>query len=513
MAVDDAQWLDQPSAEALRFVARRLDAEGIVVVFSLRNGPAAPVTEAGLPEREIVGLDRDAVAAVLAAAGHQVAGNVVDRLCSQTDGNPLAILEVTSQLDDKQLLGHRSIDDPLPVGPSIELIFQRRLAAIPATTRTALVVAAADDTGRMDVLTAGLAYLGGEPSWLGMAARTGLVVIDNGRLQFCHPLARSATYHVASSDQRRTAHYALSTVDVPGIDDATRAWHRAAEPPLPMSRSRRSSSAPPKQQCGGERPVLRPVRFSAPQALLRLRPRRAARLLRAVEGWWLGNDRDAAATAAEEALAIADDPVVRADVVMFRGLAETWGGNAQGAVRMMTAEAEAVVNVDAARATDLLTKAVAACLAGGEMGEARRLGERAMELGARVGGASMVEGQTALASACAFTGDGDLARELAEPLIVLAQGMADVPATGDLLQVAALLALSTEQLDRAEDLLNQVMQIGRTKDRLGLVTYALFLLSEIESRDGRWADAYAHQPAVASSALTPATSSRSWQQR
>ena len=70
--------------------------------------------------------------------------------------------------------------------------------------------------------------------------------------------------------------------------------------------------------------------------------------------------------------------------------------------------------------------------------------------------------------------------------------MADVPATGDLLQVASLLALSTEQLDRAEDLLNQVMRIGRTKDRLGLVTYGLFLLSEIESRDGRWADAYAH---------------------
>ena len=210
-----------------------------------------------------------------------------------------------------------------------------------------------------------------------------------------------------------------------------------------------------------------------------------------MEAWWLGNDRDAAATAADEALAIADDPAVRADVVMFRGLAETWGGNPQGAVRMMKAEADSIVDVDAARATDLLTKAVAACLAGGEMGEARRLGERAMQLGARVGGTSMVEGQTALASACAFSGEGERARELAEPLIVLANGLADVSATGDLLQVAALLALSTEQLDRAEDLLNKVMTIGRTKDRLGLVTYGLFLLSEIELRDGRWADAYA----------------------
>ena len=230
----------------------------------------------------------------------------------------------------KQLLGHRSIDDPLPVGPSIELVFQRRLAALPATTRTALVVAAADDTGRMDVLAAGLAYLGGEPSWLGTAARTGLVVIDNGRLQFCHPLARSATYHVASSDQRRAAHYALSTVDVPGVDDATRAWHRAAAAIAPDEKVAQELELAAEAAMRRGAPSAAPVRFSARQALLRLRPRRPARLLRAVEGWWLGNDRDAAASAADEALAIADDPVVRADVVMFRGLAETWGGNAPG---------------------------------------------------------------------------------------------------------------------------------------------------------------------------------------
>ena len=353
------------------------------------------------------------------------------------------------------------------------------------------MVAAADDTGRMDVVGTGLAYLGGEPSWLGAAARSGLVAIDDGQLQFCHPLARSATYHLASSDQRRAAHYALSTVDVPGVEEATRAWHRAAAAVAPDEKVAHDLELAAEAAMQRGAPSVAGRAFQRAASLTPAPAERAARLLRAVEAWWLGNDRDAAATAADEALAIADDPLVRADVVMFRGLAETWGGNPQGAVRMMTAEAESVVEVDAARATDLLTKAVAACLAGGEMGEARRLGERAMELGASVGGTSLVEGQTALASACAFSGEGERARELAEPLIVLAHGLADVSATGDLLQVAALLALSTEQLDRAEDLLDKVMTIGRTKDRLGLVTYALFLLSEIQSRDGRWADAYA----------------------
>ena len=285
VAIDDAHWLDQPSAEALRFVARRLDAEGIAIVFSLRNGFATPITAADLPEREIGGLDCDATAAVLAAAGHHVAGSVVDRLCSQTDGNPLAMLEVASQLDDKQLLGHRSIDDPLPVGPSIELVFQRRLAPLPATTRTALVVAAADETGRMDVLSAGLAYLGGESTWLGMAARTGLVVIDDGRLQFCHPLARSATYHVASSDQRRAAHYALSTVDVPGVDDATRAWHRAAAAMAP------DENVAHELERAAEAAMQRGAPSAAARAFQRaasLTPAPAAQQRRACCGRWRG---------------------------------------------------------------------------------------------------------------------------------------------------------------------------------------------------------------------------------
>src|SRR5262245_28244480 len=140
--VDDAQWLDDASADALVFVARRLDAEGIVMLFASREGESRRFEARGLPELRLGGLDPAAAAALIEreVAGRALAPGVRDRLVAETEGNPLALLELSSALSQAQLTGTEPLVSPIPVSERVEREFLARVRRLPASTQTLLLV-------------------------------------------------------------------------------------------------------------------------------------------------------------------------------------------------------------------------------------------------------------------------------------------------------------------------------------------------------------------------------------
>lgn len=226
--VDDTQWLDQASAQVLAFVARRLAAERIVLVFGLRDPTDRDVRAFdALPELRLDGLGPKSARALLAAAiGTPVDDVVRDRIVAEARGNPLALLELPKGALPSLLAGGFESPSALSVPRRIEESFQQRSARLPAETQLLLLVAAADPTGDVALLWRAAEHLGIAREMMAAAETAGLVEIDS-RVRFRHPLVRSAVYSAATPPDQRRAHRALAAVTDAQFDPDRRAWHRA----------------------------------------------------------------------------------------------------------------------------------------------------------------------------------------------------------------------------------------------------------------------------------------------
>ncbi|MER7251219.1 AAA family ATPase [Kribbella sp. NPDC000426] len=226
--VDDAQWLDQASVQTLEFVARRLRAEPIAMVFAVRTTDQAPRLT-GLPELTLAGLPAEEAAALLDSAMSVALDNQVrDRVLAEAHGNPLALLELPRQVSATELAFGPTVDavlEPSLVG-RLEAGFQRQLEALAPQTRTVFLLAAAEPAGDVDVLRRAAQRLGLGDDALATAATVDLLELRH-QVEFRHPLVRSTVYRAASPEERRTAHEALAEVTDPQEAPDLRAWHRA----------------------------------------------------------------------------------------------------------------------------------------------------------------------------------------------------------------------------------------------------------------------------------------------
>jgi DNA-binding CsgD family transcriptional regulator len=222
--VDDEQWLDQASAQALGFVARRVAADPVGLVFAARV-PGAEL--AGLPELDVEGLREDHARALLASA---MAGpldrRVRDLIIAETRGNPLALLELPRALAPTELAGGFGFPGAAPLSSRIEDSFRRQLDALPAQARRLLQLAAADPSGDPVLVRRAAGRLGIPVHAAVPAVEMGFVQFGF-QVRFRHPLARSAAYRSASVQDRLEAHGALAAVTDPSADPDRRAWHRA----------------------------------------------------------------------------------------------------------------------------------------------------------------------------------------------------------------------------------------------------------------------------------------------
>ncbi len=231
--VDDAQWLDQVSVEVLGFVARRLYADRVGILFTVREGEEQAAALAGLPGLVLGGLPREVASELLAvSAAAPVDGRVSVQIVSGAAGNPLALLEVAGALTAGELSGAVPLSWPLRSGGRLEELYLTRMRALPGDTQMMVLVAAADPSGDPTLVVRAAGQLGIDPE-AGEANGTDRLVSWQPRVQFRHPLVRSAAYYVAPPAARRRAHAALAAVTDPAANPDRRAWHLAQAAPGP----------------------------------------------------------------------------------------------------------------------------------------------------------------------------------------------------------------------------------------------------------------------------------------
>jgi DNA-binding CsgD family transcriptional regulator len=373
--VDDAQWLDQVSVQTLAFVARRLMADQVALVFAARESGAEAL--AGLPELVISGLSdgnaRELLESVMVGG---IDPRVRDRIVAETRGIPLALLEVPRNVSPADLAGgfwnsagRRSVGQ-------IEESFLHRIKSLPAETQRLLLVAAAEPLGDAALFLRAAAHLGLPVDALAPAEAAG--VIEFGpRMRFHHPLVRSAAYRAADLTDRRAVHRALADATDPQSDPDRRAWHaaNAAAGPDDAVAAELETSAGRAQSRGG---VAAAAAFLERATALTSEPaQRGARALAAAQG-----KRDAAApAAAHELLAIAElaplSDLQQAQVARLRAqieFARSRGGD-PGAPQLsettpqLLDAARRLENLDDFSARETYLEAFAAIMYAGRLGE------------------------------------------------------------------------------------------------------------------------------------------------
>jgi DNA-binding CsgD family transcriptional regulator len=383
--VDDAQWLDGASADALTFVVRRLDAEGVLMLFGVREGEEATFEAPDVPTLQLEGLDGAAAAQILAhGAGVEAAPAVRELLLEQTAGNALALLEIPSVLTVEQLSGEVPLPPALPLTRQVERVFAERLRLLPPDAQRLLLIAAADDSENAGTITQATAPGEAGTAALNAAERAGLLSVTGWHVTFRHPLVRSAVYGAATSDERRAAHRALAQVFAGDSEQADRrAWHlaSAALGPDEAVVAALDEAAERAQARGAYRTAVRALERAA--ELTSDERRRGRRLVEAARcASVAGADVEAVALAAQAELLVGD-PVRRAQLAQVVGLAEIRRGNPRLVPPALLKAAREVADVNAPLALRLLLDAAWAANESGNPSFHIEIGRLAAELAPR----------------------------------------------------------------------------------------------------------------------------------
>ncbi|WP_167880622.1 helix-turn-helix transcriptional regulator [Nocardioides guangzhouensis] len=374
LALDDVQWWDTASLDALLFVARRVAAEPVLLLLAAREqagtGDEAITAVARLPgvlELPVGGLPDDDVGALMAAVvGVAPPEAVSHALAERTHGNPLALVEMVRVLTPDQLAGRDPLPDALSLGERLERPFLQRAAVLPPTARDLLLVAAAEPGGELDVL-AEAAGVDGLDRVLEAVETSGLVRYDGRNLLYTHPLARAAVYGDAGARERHEAHLRLAAVQEARGQADRAVWHRAAAT-LGIDDGLAAAL-----DGVAERSRLRSGHAAAAAAYERAADlsstgaERVRRLSAAADSAWLAGQSARARLLVERAEPIAGDPLSRGRLVALRARAASRGGEVDEAHRLFLAGADLLRDVSPGDARELLAEAVEAAAYAGDL--------------------------------------------------------------------------------------------------------------------------------------------------
>ena len=358
--VDDAHWLDDASAAALQFTARRLDGEAVALVFAVRDDESAGFDLRDLSVLTVAGVDETAAEALIADhVTAQVSAEVRSELLEITEGNPLGLLELTGALSPGQLAGHERLPDRLPLTEGVERAFLDRYRRLPATAQTLLLVAAADDSGRTATVTRAAESIGAGADALDAAEESGLLQPGDGVLTLRHPLVRSAIYGAATTSRRRQAHRALADALAGTPQEDRRAWHLAASVDGPDEEvvAALDEAAERARRRGGHEAAAAAWTRAAE---LTLDPHaRALRLFAAAASSLAAGRPNETDRLARAALADASDPLLRADLLQLQGQVEWSTRSLDDGFRIVCQAAATAAPHDPARARVLAMLAAA----------------------------------------------------------------------------------------------------------------------------------------------------------
>ena len=419
--VDDAQWLDRPSVDALVFAARRLGAERLAMLFGAREGEPRRFEAAGLPELVLSGLDARSASILLVSRSREAVPAVRERLLAEATGNPLALLELPAGLSDGQLAGNVPLPEAIPLTPRLQGVFRQRVERLPAATQTALLILAADNTGEVATVLRAVEELQLGADALDPAEAFDLIRTSGGTIVFRHPLVRSALYDGASLSRRQRAHAALADA-LTGEEHADRrVWH------LAMATLTANEEVAAALEASARRSQARAAHSSAATAFLRaadlstdevLRRRRIADAAAAA---WDAGQPDRARAAIARALPDSGGEL-KARLLQLSGVIEALCGSLPTALERLLEGADA--STDPSLTLEMLVDAAEAAVFSGQIVTAIELGERAATLQARTARdrlmASLLRG-----FAKVFSGDPQSARPLLEETMRQADALDD----------------------------------------------------------------------------------------
>ena len=362
--VDDAQWLDDASAQILAFVARRLLAESIAIVFAVREPVTARHFE-GLPQLRVQGLDEDAARTLLASAiPGRIDGRVRDRIVAEAHGNPLALLELPRGMSAVELAAGYEVPASADLPGRLESHYLRRIEALPEATQRLLLLGAADPVGDAALVWRAAGALAIGPDALPPAEDAELLTVG-AQVRFRHPLVRSAVYRSASPADRRAVHRALAEATDADGDADRRAWHRAAaaagfdeDVAADLDRSAERASAR-----GGLAAAAAFLRRSV--ALTADADRRAERASAAAQASLQAGAFDAALDMLTIVESSPLDALQRARVELLRGQTAFAQGSVADAASLLLAAAERLEALDLALARETYLYACGAAMFGG----------------------------------------------------------------------------------------------------------------------------------------------------
>jgi DNA-binding CsgD family transcriptional regulator len=485
--IDDAQWLDGPSREALCFAGRRLSREGIFLLMAARS--EAWVDLCGLSTLRLPGLTITDSAALLEQTAPGIDGAVQTRIVNETGGNPLALLQALATLSPAHLAGTVPISGPLPVGDALERALGRQVVTLPIRVRQALLIASAADSSSTSTVVAALTKAGRDLTDLEWAERAGVITLSGGQVFFRHPLVRAATYHLHGPGDRRAAHEALAEVALAAGDFERAAWQSAASTvgPNDAVAHRLESVGIAAEDRNAYATAARAFETAAdlsPHLDDRLR-----RSMHAGRALWRSGDTTAADRVLLNVLGLAVDPIIRADLQTLRAAVIVANRPVAETYQLLTSEASLIEIMDPTRAARMLAQASLAGYMAGDPAQSLKTALRAVELAGD--GPAAMPTNLALGLARALTGDVTEASTLLSPAAALTdQGNI---ADSELSWLLSTVGLGLVWIDRDQGytILDRIVSAGRSASSLSALSFSLGMLAIAHLKRGQIRAAYA----------------------
>ncbi len=428
LVVDDLQWLDTSSREAVMFIARRLGNEGIGLVMTERTD-SGDLDGSDLPSMTLAGLDRASATVLMTSSDLSLDPSVMSQLLDTVAGNPLALEESPSVLTPAQRAGREPLVEPMLVGAAVRRSFLRRVRALPEDTQRALLLAAAADSREIEPLRQALEADGGTLEVFEPAEASGLVRLREAEVIFRHPLVRSAVYHDASASQRRGAHRALAMVHAAAGDASRWAIHMAQATVVPDGTIADALEAAASEALQRSGAVAAGRLFSAAARLTPDADLQTQRMVAAARALALGG----AVRQAQEAMELVEPrqtaDTIAADVELMRADLMAYRAPTTSEFARVIASAERFATVSPPHAGGLLSLACFLSLTRADLALAVELGARAYGMARGVGGIHELAAACAYAQALMLTGRHNDARPILDDLraLVAATDVSSLP--------------------------------------------------------------------------------------
>ena len=486
VVVDDGQWVDPSSGEALMFACRRLAHEGVGVLIALREGESGPFAGAGFATLHLGGLGREDARSLV---DHDTVPDVAERIVDAAGGHPLAIIELGRLLSAKQRAGREPLPDPLPAGRRVEDAFAQRVALLSEGAHQLLIVASADAGLDVGVLLEASRRFGIPSEALDEVVAARLVEVCESRLHFTHPILRSVVYHQAPEGLRRESHRVLAAMLRRQSDLDRRAWHLAAAANGPDEGAAEALDNAAASAHGRGAFAEAGAALERAAVLSCGDEERARRLVAAGDAFWRGGQSARALSTFNDALEFTTDPLQRADIRLRTGVPEALS-QSMPSIRELREAAAEIRPFDPVRGAVLLAQASLATLTTGNVDDAVAIAEEAV--GLTPAGSSPGHLAASLALALTHLAHGEQSRAVREleGFVALIDGVGMRHEWFGVAEYIANGLMWAERFIDSERVLDAMIVFARDLSAPGLLPFALTVRAELAFFTGSWTSAF-----------------------